>query len=640
MIWALAATAGFIIWFHLVGFGWSRVLLRERPGSLVAGQVVGASLSLFTAAIAYELQCGALMFGITSAIIAALGWILYFLKRASLSHSSKSSTRSRFWSGIAVVFVSVLAYTVLSQPFWFSPGMTYRVGPDIFGWSSAALEFCRGGSLSELSARVQDQLGSTPLANAFSPALVRPNATHIYQIPSFSDQGAAEFLLGARRIGLPGLLGSACSVTGSWFMPALVTGIAAWAIGLISAISFGFAQRTTGKVAISIALGLIGSLGFTLLNVSLEGGLGQTVVMPFFVGALYLVASRNPDHRALAISLVALIAAACATYVDALLVAAPVLLVILVLNFTSRRWAMRSFITRGSLYTLVAMLLALSPMLVGGVSYLVQWATNTASSGWNDGYLPWPSNIYGIDYWLSATGWTQPGAPTAWLIASSAVTTLLLVVLVVYGGLSNSIPFVVTLALYLYLLVSVYIQGDGTNDYRLWKYGAFAQFVVVIVLANACAKRSRAAAAGASGMAAKYVPVLTWILIATTAISCVIFDIEWVANRTNSLRPDGVAMIRSVVDKYDLVTGTTIATQFTELALYGDLHYGSPSRSGDLHHGQRSTPARPVTVLEARPSTCSEQCLAERAGVPWDKVSSVTRIAQTQNYQLFLVAEK
>ena len=145
------------------------------------------------------------------------------------------------WRILTIGFVGVFIAS-LHNPTFFSQFVSFRNGPDLVGWAKGAQFFCTDSRLSDLNSRVISTLG----AEKFTQTLNLPgplNELFLYRLPSFSDQIAAEFLLGAHRTGLPGFLGAVCNALPDQSIIRVVSAVHCLLVMLLFAILFEYFSR-------------------------------------------------------------------------------------------------------------------------------------------------------------------------------------------------------------------------------------------------------------------------------------------------------------------------------------------------------------------------------------------------------------
>ena len=197
MLTLLAFALGYGLLFHALGTNWVKCWgFKNRLLVAIFSQVFGLVVAIWVSSIVARLSLPAGVLWATLFLVAATGFLysrvydrtknfVGFLERLSFSARKSAaaffSTR-RILSSLTVVPSIVYAYLATSSPL--SNQLSFRVGPDVFGWSRAVWAFCSGDSISELTHRVSDSLNDTELIRAFrrSPEL---GETSIQQIPSF-----------------------------------------------------------------------------------------------------------------------------------------------------------------------------------------------------------------------------------------------------------------------------------------------------------------------------------------------------------------------------------------------------------------------------------------------------------------------
>ena len=169
--------------------------------------------------------------------------LLFSISKIKKTHSSKISFKERFLENTEKIKYSLFTVglgfvtAILQNPTLTSTRMSFRVGPDLAGWTAATKYFCENSSREKLTESINLQLGLQNVSEAFRNPILFPD-TYIGRIPSFTDQVTGEFLIGANRVGLPKLLAGYCTFIPDWLNNIMVGGMI-WAVITLSLLIIG-----------------------------------------------------------------------------------------------------------------------------------------------------------------------------------------------------------------------------------------------------------------------------------------------------------------------------------------------------------------------------------------------------------------
>ena len=185
-----------------------------------------------------------------------------------------SLTLRHFWNSL--LLIPTFTYAFLLNNSLFSTQLRLRNGPDTVGILSSARYLCENSSLENLKKTVKNQLGNPNFEEILkSPIDIYGNS--IYKIASFTDQVNAEFLLGAKRVGLPAIGATYCNIGGPEALFRFSNSIILISIFLITLIIYTFLSKYKVNFAIKLAISIIASLNINLLSATLEGGIAQVI---------------------------------------------------------------------------------------------------------------------------------------------------------------------------------------------------------------------------------------------------------------------------------------------------------------------------------------------------------------------------
>ena len=495
-----------------------------------------------------------------------------------------------------------------------STSIAYRVGPDSFGWSDAVNFFRGTKSLSSLKSELVSQLHGTPVESALN-VVHSANEIAIQQIPSFTTQIQAEFLLGAHRTGLPYALGKLSALIPQSYMEnVLVAFLAVSAFGLVRFGLFFFKNRLNSSL-IYVASPLL-VLNANLLSQTLEGGIGQFYITAFMVIMLALIIDPKSTPSEITFSVTLFLVTALTSYLDAVFIALPIIGILALYHvmYIEKFWLRNIFVNR---FFFPSIFLAFIPISSSFVHLFITPFSHPTSGGWDSGIHPLPSDIFGLTPWLPTS--RNPFAPTrslGYFVVACLISIIFTVYFIMKTKTQNRIFILTLIMCYVYLFFSVYGNVSTTNNYRLWKYSAYASSLFVIVFGLAWTtsekKKSKGKKGNPSSRAHSLIKTqkrstqIAYCVVIFMSITSISWMQNWIKSRNLTLSQSERVFVKSVSANYDFViTGDLYPAMFT---LYGDVHYAASSRGGGLPT-YYSSPRRPLIFLTSAKSTCNDiQC--------------------------------
>lgn len=592
-------------------------------------RLTGVAISFGIAAILFQLNSPPLVLTITFGCLAALG-LPFLITQAAGKHRSVgiiSGLRTRAFPIFATMVYAFLVQGSLGNV-W-----TFRTGPDSFGWGASALAICRGDTLSSLTQRVVTQLNGTDLIKSFARP-VGTNETSIAQIPSFTDQVAAEFLIGAHRTGLISLLGDFCYATGEaffahWFTGLLLVSVFSTASILrIVAIHHGVNQIAAGFIALAAVI----SIG--PLSVTLEGGYGQLVTLPFFVLVVATLQMKRFDDWVFQYASALLVIAAMSSYLDVLYLAAPMVVGIYLLGLTTRQYD--ALTLNGKTLGLAVGVLVLSWPMFGELFRLSSSAANNPRlGGWHQGRIFLPDNVVGIfsslpmgNYQITPRTLVDAGIDVLLSLAVIAVT--------VASAKRQRILGIFLFAGYAYLNWTVYFDVDSPNNYRIWKYSAYAAVMFSFILISVAIHRKNQKPDNLSKRQStirKTLNVSLALLVATSLTSSFQYAADWRSSSSFTASGDDLRTIRKLMADHDIVFGPNFyPTMYT---LYGDLRFAALNRGGSGIGNVYRDSSDELVVLLRRGTEPTIELLNTLAD--GQDYTSFVRVAESSSFSAFLL---
>ena len=528
------------------------------------------------------------------------------------------------WAFFAIPAISSFIYMTLSQGKWLSGEIAFRVGPDSFGWSDAINFFRDNLTLPELKKLIVPNLDGTPLFSALN--VVHPvGSTAIYQIPSFTRQIDAEFLLGAHRTGATSMLGYFARLLPNTFTESVMVGFLMVSIFLMCHLGARYFKDLNQPIWYVIFGTIAISLNCNLLFQSLEGGVGELFVIPFIICAIVTVLTKSVNVSQLNYSLGLIIAIAFTSYFDILFTALPILGTVIIFQiFVKRYYSIFELLKGKPIWIFLA--LSFLPFASSFFRLAIVPFLHPTAGGWDIGKRPLPDNIFGI---LSSLPNRTENRTVLIIILEIIVSVALVFFVFLNRQGTGRFIFLILLGMYAYLFFSVYHQTPPYNNYRLWKYSAIASaiFPLLLVQEIPILTRTKNFASKTKKKSSAVLERKNWqtsLQIKSTFISISIFLIsvsslvwmfDWQSTKKLSFTNQEQSFISQNANHYDFVIDGSIYPAM--VTMYGDIHYASPQRgpAGRLTHF--SNPLRPILFLTN--TKCSEintGCLPQLIGYP------------------------
>jgi hypothetical protein len=555
---------------------------------------------------------------IASAVFTTKSRRLFFTKGYFLDFK-KEVTGALFYIPACCSFVLIFLF----QSRWNATSIAYRVGPDSFGWSDAVIFFRSNQTLSDLKAHVISQLHGTPLYTALN--VVHPNGSlSIDQIPSFTQQIESEFLLGAHRTGIPYVLGKYSALLPGKYVENVI--IAFLAICMFVMVRLGltmFWDLKHHRKIITVYACVIG-LNANLLSQTLEGGLGQLYITPFVLLALVTMLDDGIQEAEASFALALFTIMSLTSYLDAIFTTLPLFVVLAAYIVVTKRKAILQIMLNRLLIGCVV--LSFIPISTSFARLFITPFIHPTAGGWDLGRHPLPSDIFGLTPYLPLGTSHVAGSRTFFYLGFAVLISVIfsLYTLTIIRG-PNLFLFGSLLLGYLYLFRSVYFSGLPINDYRLWKYSAYATALLPFILlvgqnlsrpdnlsnhkikqmGRKMSKQLQKQKVGFKD--AKFLRLYLVLVVVGISITSLGWITNWTSSRNFTLEGRQTQFIQQESTKYDFVfVGGLYDAMFT---LDGDIHYASSSRGGG-YQTNYSTPRRPLMFIAPSNLNCySLQCL-------------------------------
>jgi len=523
------------------------------------------------------------------------------------------------FSFFALPFTFAIAYMTLAQGRWLSGEIAFRNGPDTFGWSDAIIFFRDNFSISHLKNLIIPELNGTSLYSSLN-VVHKASDTAIYQIPSFTRQIDAEFLLGAHRTGATNMLGNFAHFLPVNFTESVLVAFLMTAIFLVSQLGASYFRKINQPTWFVIFGTFAIGLNCNLLFQTLEGGVGELFVIPFMIFVLLTFMQNSINLQNLSFSLGLLIAIAFTSYFDILFTAMPIFVLLMLFQILiQKKYSIFDFVRKPSVW--IFLLLSFIPFATSFVRLAVVPFLHPTAGGWDIGMRPLPDNLVGI---LSSLTNRKDHRGLATIILE-IIISLIVIFYVTAGrkGLAR-FGFLTVLAMYGYLYFSVYRQHPPYNNYRLWKFSAIASALFPIFLAQekfnlVKAKVSKPnkrekleAKLENQNLLSKYHKnnLVVAFLITLLTVSSITWMLDWQSTKKLSFTKQEQIFVANNASKYDFVIDGSIYSAM--VTMYGDVHYASPQRGLPGYWTHFTKPIRPILFITNHDCTASSaNCLPQ-----------------------------
>ena len=644
MLTVLAYTLVFGLIFSGIGYGvntyWSKT--QGLEGFVKAG-LVGFAISLFIVSALLTTPLPLIVAHLLIGVLAIAGWAVTFMARNQrlASELDVNAQRSGVLKASLFSLIPAIAYAWVSTYNLFGGGFRYRIGPDGFGWAIASKALCVGDNIASLTSRVQSQLGGTKWLDSLQFPLASSTMTQINQIPSFTDQAAFEFLVGAHRTGVPGLVGGFCAFGQDQLLTSVLLGLICWALIQLTLVLLLAAGRRNVNPRVAGLFAVVLVLSLANLSVGLEGGFGQLITLPVFAYLVIEVANAKFEAKAFFTAVAIFVAVACSTYLDVLFLAGPLCVAILFVRLVLRQVRLARPNPRSVLAAAAGILVAAYPMYLDFWRLAIFPFLHPTAGGWDQGKIPFPVDVLGIVNWLPEGHYViVPRTPSMqdqeiWL-------TVALALMLILNGLRKNVLMLVTLLFYGYLMYSVYMHlatGEAANNYRLWKFGPYALVALAVLIWNVLERRTEEEPRSTKSNLRAYSKFLQVCLASalalTSAGSSLAWAKDWMATSKGFLPDAAVKPIERLTAKYDIgIDGTDGVLMPLEWAYVGNIHFAVSARGYGLPT-HLSSPARPFVAVRPLGLGCDIGCATTLSGQT--NVASVKRIGTTKWFTEFLV---
>ncbi len=383
----------------------------------------------------------------------------------------------------AIVLILFLSFGFSSDLFTFT--FPNRVGPDGFGYLTSANYLLSDRSLSDLR-----EYYSKLFAVDYSPNLFSPQNIQVINHGFLSRSIAGEFLLGANRLAIPGLL-----VITSKFFPfinlfevgTLFVLISIFLSYLISYyVLVSFVKNNILRVIVSLAY----SLNVVLLSVTFDGGLNQYLTTNSILLYFYFLFTANNKNRDI-VRITSVLVISFLIYGDVIFYLGLVTaLYFIALIYTNRSIVLERF--KLVLFSYSISILLCIPWFIFIVSWIPRRLKDASQGGWPQNHWIGLSDFIGItDSFSNPTLSTAPRYGLSLLIFSLFNLFIILFIFYILAlkFIEPSLQIIARFNLGLlitFLLLSSILMFYNQSTYALLKFSAtlgpiFALIVLILI---------------------------------------------------------------------------------------------------------------------------------------------------------------
>jgi len=503
---------------------------------------------------------------------------------------------------------------ILHNPTLTSTRMSFRVGPDLVGWTAGTKYFCENSHRGKLSESIVQQLDLRNVSEAFRNPMQFQD-TFIGRIPSFTDQITGEHLIGANRIGLPKLLAGYCSFMPDWLNNFIVGGII-WATITLSLLIIGILKTKNISTYIVMGVAFVSTFNINTISVLMEGGYGQFVSTPFLVSALYF-SQKQYFSQISKVLFVTFVVFSINAYQDAIFVFTIFYVIYALLLQLSRGIPSKiNFTISRNLLISAGFIVLINTHQIYAFSRLIleRFKSNGVVGGWDQGRTAFPVNLLGLFNWLPYSTENHSWGFGFFLLT---ISLSVLFVFLLAKSFSKKMSLLSVAIFLAYLGLSTLIYRGGlkevltytseaipireTNNYQVWKLMAYGTPIILLNISSEYFSDLRT-------KTSKVVQKVGTIGLIFISLSSLTWMNDWINNRSFNLETREEFSGR-VLDKYDVLIVGDWATNVKSIALLGDVRYFFPDRGFGISV-ERSKPTREISYIIPSGQCVSNSCLA------------------------------
>lgn len=493
------------------------------------------------------------------------------------------------------IFSSLVSTTLFSFLFsdkFFGSKIAMRNGPDLIGWISSSRYFCRHESLLDLETQITSNLKILSVLDAFRNPITH-SETSVYRLASVTTQVNGEFLIGAHRIGLPGLQGQFCQIVGENDLLPLVSAFALIAIFVSSYICGMIIRDRNIKKIYKFLIPILAIMNVNSVSVYLEGGYGQLLATPFLLYGVYSFTQSNKDKSHIGFCSSLIILFSLGTYFDLLIIFGFFVFVLWICKLLFIKMNILKSFNKFDI-KLVGMSLFLGiPGLMHAPRLLLDRLGSGTYGGWDQGRIPTPANFFGLVNWLPPNGFMNNPRSISTKIIEVLISIIIIGFLWKNRSNNQMQPILAVFLIYLIVMFNTYSNGrEGSNNYIVWKAAAY--FSMLFILFAVTGNESREYTKNKS-LKIIFSRLVVFASLILTTMSSLAWTDTWIKTRQlNFNEPD--KKMREIIDDYDLVMHGFEGAGSYKFLLLGDVHFLAESRGFSVS-SLRSEPSREIAFV-------------------------------------------
>lgn len=489
-------------------------------------------------------------------------------------------------------FIATLIFSFLSSEKLFGNKIAMRNGPDLIGWISSSRYFCSRENLAALETEITSELNLTNSLDAFKNPIGNIDNS-IYQVASVATQVNGEFLVGARRIGVPGVQGQLCRIIGENHLISIVSSFSLIAIFISTYLCGMIIRDYQMKNVYKLVIPVLAITNVNVISVFLEGGYGQLLATPFFLFGVYCFTREDKSLNERGLASLLIIAFSLSTYFDLALIFGLFLLVLWICNLLLTKRNMLKNVKKTDWSLIGLGLLFGIPGLLSAPRLLMDRLGSGTYGGWDQGRAPTPANFFGLINWLPSNGVNSTPRSISIKIIEISITIVLLALLWKNRLNVQVQPVLTALIVYSILMFLTYSNGrEGSNNYTVWKASAYlSMFLILFALPRNRESQGRKQGSDKKGLSKTAIPIVLFL----TTFSSLNWTESWLNTRQfNFNEPD--KKMKEIISKYDLVMFGFEGAGSYKILLLGDIHYLAESRGFSVKT-KRSNPPRELAFV-------------------------------------------
>jgi len=565
--------------------------------------------------------------------IAVPSLLLMINKKQVLTATIKTfNYKNHLYSFRNYMFVTaIIGVSFLLNPSIRQGAISLRTGPDTIGWVSSAKLLKDENVLTNLFNRLQASLNSSDVLLGFHHD---SNSTvpSIYTIPSFQDQANAEFLIGAHRTGIPGIVASFSYWFGEESLYHLTNSLILLANFLIIYIGYSYLKMKNVSESNAILVAILLAFNANFFSVFMQGGIGQGILTPYLLVIILQLTTRDKSKFLWKLSVFIFMVASLSTYFDIALFLVLFMAVYSFIGTPKRALAIIKEYASKSFFPVAIALVASFPILSSLPRLLMDRLTSGAYGGWPQGRIPLPSDFFGVTSWLPPDGFNNKPRGLVFALVVILLSVALIAVASQKRKLEEMKAAISILGIYFIFMLNTYASlHRSANNYVLYKASAYSMFSIVLLagifLAETNVKRNTKK---------QFEKLFMPVFVALTFFTSIGAVNDWLVFRSKTISLQTKDIMSGKVSKYDFYVIGFKGVDKAKFAMLGDVHYLDSTRGFNLVT-QRSVPPRPLLYVVPPYSCKSVECVMVQQ--KFSDQSKFERIVKVPEFNAYIEVE-